>query len=234
MENQLSPKQMQVLAWIEQYLAQNHTMPSRREIAEGVGVSSPATIQQHIEALEKKGYLKRGESRESRALQWTAKSKKLNQTKKSSQKKTEQEEHSWLAAHGNYTVPLLGSIAAGYPIEVYPDARPMNVPIELFISPQQAARYQKDIYMLTVRGDSMIDEGIMPGDWVLLRKSTQAKTGDTVAALLNGEATLKKFSKTASKLELHPANPKYPVISIHEEDRFEIQGILIGVIRRFT
>ena len=76
----ITPKQKQVLEWIEQHLEKEGTMPSRREIAEGLGLSSPATIQQHIEALEKKGFLKRNQPNESRALQWTAKSKKfLNQ-----------------------------------------------------------------------------------------------------------------------------------------------------------
>src|ERR1035437_672978 len=73
----MTPKQKQVLEWIEKHLEKQGTMPSRREIAEGLGLSSPATIQQHIEALEKKGFLKRNQPNESRALQWTAKSKKF-------------------------------------------------------------------------------------------------------------------------------------------------------------
>jgi repressor LexA len=79
----------------------------------------------------------------------------------------------------------------------------------------------------------MIEEGILPDDLVLLRKTEAAKNGDTVAALWNGEATLKKFYKTKEGLELHPANPKYPVMKIQEEDRFQVQGILMGVIRRY-
>ena len=67
----------------------------------------------------------------------------------------------------------------------------MNVPLELFVSAKQAAQSRDDYYMLTVRGDSMIEEGIFSGDWVILRKASQAKSGTTVAALLNGEATLK-------------------------------------------
>ena len=215
-------------------------MPSRREIALGLGLSSPATIQQHIEALEKKGFLKRGDAAhgrsENRALQWTARSKKVLSAIQSSSENQGPQSVTAItpAAPGlGFEVPLLGTIAAGYPIEVYPDARHVTVPLELFLSPKQAALTQKDIYMLTVRGDSMIDEGIFQDDWVILRKSTQAKLGDTVAALWNGEATLKKFFKTKSGMELHPANPKYPVMSIAPDDRFEIQGILIGVIRRF-
>ena len=130
-------------------------------------------------------------------------------------------------------VPLLGSIAAGYPIEVYPDAKSVSLPLDLFFSSKQASLSQKDVYVLTVRGDSMIDEGIFQDDWVILRKTNQAKSGETVAALWNGEATLKKFFKTKSGIELHPANPKYPVMSIGRDDRFEIQGVLIGLIRKW-
>lgn len=226
---------MQILEFIERHLSAQSTMPSRREIALGVGLSSPATIQQHIEALEKKGFLKRGETRESRALQWTAKSKKhFSQVQANSIGRSKEgiEFAGGLSLEAN-SIPLLGSIAAGYPIEVFPETKHIQLPIDLFISPRQAALSKKDIYMLTVRGDSMIDEGIFQDDWVILRKSAAAKSGDTVAALWNGEATLKKFFKTKSGLELHPANPKYPVMQIQSEDRFEIQGILIGVIRRF-
>jgi repressor LexA len=245
MESQLTPKQKIILEWIEQYLKQYHTMPSRREIALGLGLSSPATIQQHIEALEKKGFLKRGDAAhgrsENRALQWTARSKKvlsaISSTSMSNRLENQGPQNVTAITSASpgisFEIPLLGTIAAGYPIEVYPDVRHVNVPLELFISPKQAALTQKDIYMLTVRGDSMIDEGIFQDDWVILRKSTQAKSGDTVAALWNGEATLKKFFKTKSGMELHPANPKYPVMSIAPDDRFEIQGVLIGVIRRF-
>lgn len=244
MESQLTPKQKVILEWIEQYLKQYHTMPSRREIALGLGLSSPATIQQHIEALEKKGFLKRGDAAhgrsENRALQWTARSKKvLSAIAESSTSMVHQGAQNVTAitsaAPGlsSFEVPLLGTIAAGYPIEVYPDVRHVTLPLELFISPKQASLTQNDVFMLTVRGDSMIDEGIFQDDWVILKKATQAKSGDTVAALLNGEATLKKFFKTKSGMELHPANPKYPIMPIGSNDRFEIQGILIGVIRRF-
>jgi repressor LexA len=241
MESQLTPKQRIMLEWIEQYLKEYHTMPSRREIALGLGLSSPATIQQHIEALEKKGFLKRGDAihgrSENRALQWTARSKKVLSAIQTSNENQGLRNVNAItsAAPGvaSYEIPLLGTIAAGYPIEVYPDARNVNLPLELFISPKQAALTQKDVYMLTVRGDSMIDEGIFQDDWVILRKTSQAKSGETIAALWNGEATLKKFFKTKAGVELHPANPKYPVMKIGGDDRFEVQGILIGVVRRF-
>ena len=79
----------------------------------------------------------------------------------------------------------------------------------------------------------MIEDGIFPEDWVILRKTQSARPGETVAALLNGEATLKRLQKTKTGYALHPANPKYPIIPVKEEDRFEIQGVLIGLIRHY-
>jgi repressor LexA len=235
MESYLTPKQKQILEWIEQYLKENQTMPSRREIANGLGLSSPATIQQHIEAIEKKGFLKRGETRESRGLQWTSRSKKLltaisaNTTLPLSREREEEE-----SSHSS--LPLLGSIAAGYPIEVFPEKRMVNIPVDLFMPKNARVKPPlSDFYVLSVRGDSMIDEGILPNDWVILRNSKHTPTsGTTVAALLNGEATLKTFVKTKTGVELHPANPKYPVIPVGAEDRFEIQGVLVGLIRKFS
>ncbi|NDG83616.1 MAG: transcriptional repressor LexA [Proteobacteria bacterium] len=245
METGLTPKQKQILDWIEGYLNTHQTMPSRREIATGLGLSSPATIQQHIEALEKKGYLKRGEGRESRALQWTARSKKLFSIQSSSKKDSGtpddapppfsainsikmKPDENWDA------IPLIGTIAAGYPIEVFTDPIEKRIPLDLFVSEKSALRKKGDLFMLSVRGDSMIDDGIFPNDWVILKRASSARPGETVAALLNGEATLKRFQKSKSGFELHPANPRYPIIPVTEEDRFEIQGILIGLIRNYS
>lgn len=228
MESFLTPKQKQILEWIEEYLRTHQTMPSRREIALGLGLSSPATIQQHIEALEKKGYLKRGESRGSRALQWTARSKKLFTAIQATPARPVDELGSV------DSIPLLGSIAAGYPIEVFPDAREVKIPLQLFSSPGGPTIRKEDTFVLTVRGDSMIEDGIHSGDWVILKKASRARSGETVAALHNGEATLKRYHPSKDGVELHPANPAYPVIRVNPEDRFEIQGILVGVIRRYS
>ncbi len=223
METGLTPKQKQILDWIDAYVTTHQTMPSRREIASGLGLSSPATIQQHIEALEKKGYLKRGSGRESRALQWTSRSKRLFSAQNPAPAPSEGD---------SAEIPLLGTIAAGYPIEVYPDPEPQRVPLHLLGSPSGPAS-SKDLYMLTVRGTSMMEDGILPGDRVILRRSSDARSGDTVAALLNGEATLKRLIRKKGTIELHPANPDYPVLSVDPRDRFEIQGILVGLIRKY-
>src|SRR5450759_3551093 len=120
----MTPKQKQDLEWIEQHLEKQGTMPSRREIAEGLGLSSPATIQQHIEALEKKGFLKRNQPNESRALQWTAKSKKfLAKSLTSSFGASSANDSRGGVLQSLFELPLLGSIAAGHPIEVYEQSK---------------------------------------------------------------------------------------------------------------
>jgi repressor LexA len=261
----LTPKQKQVLEWIEHYLEQQGTMPSRREIADGLGLSSPATIQQHIEALEKKGFLKRNQPNESRALQWTSKSKKLfGLTSPKSNLPQSISHESRRGSDSSFELPLLGSIAAGLPIEVYQQSKTISVPLALFLSESEIAKRAQNLYVLQVRGDSMIEDGILQDDLVILEKLTEAslasgtvKNGQTVAALLNGEATLKRFYKKNLKqeglkstdpffddsskarssstviAELHPANPNYPVIPVKSGDRFEIQGIMLGLFRRY-
>ena len=267
----MTPKQKQVLEWIEKHLETQGTMPSRREIAEGLGLSSPATIQQHIEALEKKGFLKRNQPNESRALQWTAKSKKfLNASALSkSNLTTSVANDSRGGVHQSlFELPLLGSIAAGYPIEVFEQSKTISVPLTLFLPESEITKRSSNLYVLKVRGDSMIEDGIIQDDLVILEKLTDAslksgavRNGQTVAALLNGEATLKKYYKKNLKqiakssarsalhdldysddledprkqlvAELHPANPKYPVIPITSDDRFEIQGVLVGLFRKY-
>ena len=171
-----------------------------------------------------------------------------------------------------FELPLLGSIAAGYPIEVFEQSQTISVPLTLFLPESEIAKRSSNLYVLKVRGDSMIDEGILQDDLVILEKLTEAslnsgavKNGQTIAALLNGEATLKKYYKKNLKqiakssaraqlhggaygddfdsdvqdprkqlvAELHPANPNYPVIPITSEDRFEIQGVLVGLFRKY-
>jgi len=264
----MTPKQKQVLEWIEQHLEKQGTMPSRREIAEGLGLSSPATIQQHIEALEKKGFLKRNQPNESRALQWTAKSKKFLSASAKNLSTSIANDRRGGVLPSLFELPLLGSIAAGYPIEVFEQSKTIAVPLTLFLPQSEIAKRSSNLYVLKVRGDSMIDDGIIQDDLVILEKLTDAslksgavRNGQTVAALLNGEATLKKYykknlkqiAKTSARAalsdedysddfedpkkqlvaELHPANPKYPVIPIHSDDRFEIQGVLVGLFRTY-
>ncbi|MCB9073034.1 MAG: repressor LexA [Bdellovibrionaceae bacterium] len=124
-----------------------------------------------------------------------------------------------------YRIPLLGKIAAGRPIEAIENKEFLDVPKEFFRIGQQA-------FALQIQGDSMIDDHILDQDIVILKKQKTADSGDTVAAIINNNATLKRFYKKKNTVELHSANPKYKPIIVDESADFEILGVLTGVIRR--
>ena len=232
----LTPKQKRVLDFVEAYFAEQGLMPSRREIAEGLGLSSVATVQEHIEALEKNGYLKRGSEGSARAFSLasiTTTTTITTTTGGAGSSVSGPDSRSESRSETNEReIPLLGRVAAGFPIEVFSQQRVLPIPATLFgitTAPH---------FALEVQGDSMRDDGILEGDLVILEKKSTARSGETVVALWNGEATLKRYVRGNRKegeatLELHPANPKYPVLKVQPDDRFEIQGVLRGVIRTY-
>ena len=121
-------------------------------------------------------------------------------------------------------LPLLGVVSAGMPLEMYDDIAYLDVPPSL---------YKKDNYMLKVNGDSMIDDGILDGDYIVIKKNNIAKPGDVVIAIINGEATLKRYYIGSNGIELHPRNNQYNVIYVNEYDDFQIQGLVLGVFRKY-
>ena len=121
-------------------------------------------------------------------------------------------------------LPLLGLIAAGEPIEALENAEAIPVP-QPFVHP--------DNFVLQVKGDSMIGDHIEDGDYIIVRKSAEANPGQIVVALINGEATLKRYHPVNGHVELHPRNPNYPVITIHKTDHFQINGVLLYSFREY-
>ncbi len=121
-------------------------------------------------------------------------------------------------------LPLLGVIAAGTPIAAVENPESLAVPTHLS-SP--------DNYVLQVRGDSMIDDNIQDGDFVVVRKSAAARAGQTVVALINGDATLKRYQPKSGGVELHPRNPAYPIIKVDPTDDFRINGVVLYVFRPY-
>jgi repressor LexA len=122
-------------------------------------------------------------------------------------------------------LPLLGFIAAGRPIEAVANPQTVQVP--------PALRTERDCYVLQVRGDSMIDEGILDGDWVVIEQRDHARNGEIVVALVDGgEATLKRIEQRPGKVVLHPANAAMKPLS-YKPDRVQIQGVLVGQMRRY-
>lgn len=121
-------------------------------------------------------------------------------------------------------LPLLGLIAAGEPIEALENPEMVDVPPSLL---------HPDHYVLQVKGDSMIDEQIHDGDFIVARKAKTARSGQIVVALINGEATLKCYVPKSNGVELHPRNPDFPVIRVNSQDDFHINGVLLYSFRNY-
>lgn len=199
-------RQGQILDFIKQHIQSSGSAPTLRQIADAIGVSSLATVHEHLTALENKGLIKR----------------KPGKTRSIDLVRTKEQD---LADIG-LDVPILGFIAAGAPIEPYTDP---NATVS--ISPSFVTG-KKRVYVLKVRGESMIEEQIRDGDYVVVEQSDNAKNGDIVVALLdNGMATLKRFFKEATRIRLEPANAKMSPIFVKN---VRIQGKVVGLIRRYS
>ena len=132
---------------------------------------------------------------------------------------------SLLEQHINNRLPLLGLIAAGHPLEVFEDSEYMDVPPQ-YIKPEN--------YVLKVNGNSMIDDQIRDGDYVIIKKTETANRGDTIVALMNNEATLKRYYLGDKGVELHPQNPDFDIIHVKPADDFQINGIVLAVFREYS
>jgi repressor LexA len=183
----------------------NNSAPTLRQIANAIGVHSLATVHEHLQALETKGLIKRKPGK-SRTIEITH----------------ENPEETGMAI----TVPILGFIAAGAPIDTYTDP---NATIDIAPS---FIRGGKRVYVLQVRGNSMIEEQIRDGDFVVVEETDTARNGEIVVAVLeNGMATLKRFYKEATRIRLEPANSTMSPIFVKN---VRIQGKAVGVIRKFS
>jgi len=200
----LTKRQREILTYLTAYSEQNGFAPSFEEIAENFAYSSLATVHEHLTNLERKGYIKRNYN-ESRAIEIMP---------------TE-------ATPRAIELPLLGTVAAGMPIE----AVEAN---ETFTVPDAMVGRGGNHYVLRVRGNSMVDEQIRDGDFVVVNERQRADNGEMVIAMLNGNsATVKKFYRERDgRIRLQPANETMQPIYVHEND-ISIQGIVVGVLRRY-
>ena len=122
-------------------------------------------------------------------------------------------------------LPLLGLISAGYPLEVFEDSEYMDVPPK-YLKPEN--------YVLKVNGNSMIDDQILDGDYIIVKRTETANNGETVVALVNNEATLKRYYIGDKGVELHPRNSDFDVIHVKPKDDFQINGTLLAVFREYS
>jgi repressor LexA len=207
----LTDRQQQLLQFIEDHLRINGFPPSIREMADHMGIRSTNGVNDHLKALEKKGYIQRGAGLKSRAISL------LSRAKRSSSRRPEEPV---------VAVPILGRVAAGAPVlsdENYEGS------ISLGRSLLPASR---KLFALRVRGDSMIDKGIFDGDMVLVSSQPHADSGQIVVALVDGEATVKTFRRLKNHIRLEPANEKMEPIIVRRQDSASILGVVTGVYRQ--
>ncbi len=206
----LTRRQKQVLDFIAGFIDENGYSPSYEEIARGLSLASLATVHKHISALEAKHYLKRGFNQ----------SRSLDIAPKYYQEVRKRQEPGM-----SVSIPLLGRIAAGAPVEAV--ANPERLDLAEFVN-------QENLFALEVRGDSMIDDHICSGDMVLVERTEQVRDGDIVVALVRGsEATLKRYyTESETMARLQPANASMQPIMVDRSD-LDIQGRVLAVLRRY-
>lgn len=203
MGGRLTQRQQQILHYVATCIRRSGYVPSVREVGRAVGLRSPSTVHQHLSALERKGYIRRHGDR-MRVLQITDRSalRDLEET---------------------VTLPLVGRVSAGLPVLAEEHVEDM-IPV-----PRRFVGWQEECFLLTVRGDSMVGAGILPGDLVIVRCQQTAQPGDIVVALYGEEATVKRLAREGEQLVLRAEHPAYPVL----RGTFEIIGKVVGLLRGY-
>jgi repressor LexA len=200
----LTRRQREVLDVIREFIERNGYSPSLEEIGAELGLSSVATVHKHVSHLVQKGHVRR---------LWN-------------QNRSIEPVEPTAAGDGVFNLPLCGSIAAGVPLEAIPTDELIGVPPDMIRRPE-------DSFVLQVNGDSMINEQIRDGDFVVVEKRETARNGETVVALVDGiDATLKQFYQDGDQIRLEPANPAVETIR-RRADQVRVQGVVIGVIRKY-
>ncbi len=199
----LTKRQREILDYLSEFIQQHGYAPSLEEIGRRFTLSSLATVHKHLTNLQEKGFIRRAWNR--------SRSVELLPSRMGSRA---------------LEVPMLGYVAAGAPIEAVATAESIAVPESLVGG-------KRDTYVLRVRGDSMIDEQIRDGDWVIVEDRKAADNGEMVIALMGGQdVTLKKFYRENGRIRLQPANPSMQPILV-DPDGVQIQGVVVGVMRRY-
>ncbi len=196
----LTPKQLRVLTFIRDFTHAKGYAPTMQELADDFGVSK-VTVFEHIASLQKKGFLRRSRHK--------ARSLRLS-------------EDIAFPDQRPTRLPLVGTIAAGRPIEAVQDERSLDLE-EIFAS-------RPNTFVLRVRGDSMIGDSICDGDYVICERRDSARDGEMVVALLDdGEATLKRIYRTSGGVRLQASNPAYEALIVQS---VRVQGVVIGLLRK--
>jgi repressor LexA len=206
----LTKRQRELLDLIEHFIRDRGFSPSYEELAKGLGISSLATVYKHVVALQEKGLLRRGFNR----------SRSIDLIDKAADRRRAQR-----AFAARQMLPLAGRIAAGKPIEAIENKETISL---------SDVTGTRDVFVLEVRGDSMIDDHILEGDYVLVEKTERAENGQIVVALVDeDEATLKRlYREKDGVVRLQPANARMQPMRIPAQ-RVKVQGRVIGVLRKY-
>jgi repressor LexA len=211
----LTKRQRQIYNFIADFVQKNGYSPSFAEIGQGLGLSSLATVHKHITNLHNKGLLKR-ELNRSRSLDVMPPKGEL--------KKAFANAAAVSAKYQPVSLPFVGRIAAGQPLEAFENPERISL---------NDITRSRDVFVLEVRGESMQDEHIMSGDYVLVEKVRAARDGEIVVALVdNSEATLKRFYREGDKIRLQPSNAAMAPIVVPAES-VQVQGRVVGVMRKY-
>jgi len=211
MNTDISDKQKKILDFINNYIKKFGYPPTVREIAPAIGLSSSATVHAHLSKLEKLGYIKRGKG--------SSRSIEILKNQFIENNLTENEK-----ANNIVLIPVIGNVAAGKPILAQENIEDYFPVTNDFISDFN------NVFMLKVKGDSMINAGILDRDYIIVKKQNIARNGEIIVALIEDEATVKRFLKTDKVIKLIPENDFMKPIIVKE---VEIVGKVIGVIRKY-
>ena len=219
MSEPLTERQEKILSFIKKSIVDQGYPPTIREIGEHFGIRSTNGVNDHLKALERKGYLMRGE----------LKSRALSVIEGGRFPRISRRELSPAGGGGAVEVPVVGKVAAGEPILAQE-----NITDHVRIDSVLLGDSGKRVFALRVTGDSMIGDGILDGDYIFVRKQLQASSGEIVVAMIEDEATVKRFYPEGERVRFQPSNPRLKPIYVNREDFRETQiiGVVVGVYRK--
>ena len=198
----LTRRQKEILDYLDGFIRRRGYAPTMEEICDRFGLGSVATVHKHLTNLEDKGAIRRRMHR-SRAIEITPARRRARAQE----------------------IPLLGRVAAGAPIEA--------IEVEESIAiPEEFVRGDTTTYALLVEGDSMVLDGICDGDYVIVERRPTAANGETVVAVVDGAATVKKLYRERGRIRLQPANPAHQPLIVRDRD-VEIRGVVVALLRRY-
>jgi repressor LexA len=225
----LTDRQLEVLRFITNEIEERGYPPTIREIGEALEIASTNGVNDHLKALEKKGFLQR-DAAKSRALIPTSQARHTLGTERSQDNVVSLSARREARSPRSIEIPIIGRVAAGQPILAQEHIED-TVHVDSFF-----LGTTKKVYGLRVQGDSMIGDGILSGDYIFVKKQLQAEDGEIVVALIDDEATVKRIYFEGDRIRFQPSNPRMAPIYVRRDDfrSTMILGVVVGVYRKIN